>query len=187
MEHLRIKTGKLVIRHLELLDLPNFHNYRSNAEVMQYQGMGVMNLAEAEVFINDQKDKLFGKSGEWVQYAIAEKNANQLIGDCGIKLDAHESRIAEVGMTISPDFQRKGYATEAFQGILTFLFDTKNVHRICELVAAKNVASIQLLHRMGFKKEGHFQESYFDNGQWESEFQYALLKKEWAQRKREKI
>lgn len=179
MKAFNITTARLKIRNLQSADINHFYKYRSNAEVMKYQGSGVMNLAQATTFINDQKDKLFGKPGEWVQYAIVEKNSNQLIGDCAIKLDEYEPRIAEVGMTISPDFQQKGYATEAFKGILPFLFIEKNVHRICELVAVENVASIQLLHRLGFKKEGYFRESYFENGQWESEFQYALLKWEW--------
>jgi RimJ/RimL family protein N-acetyltransferase len=177
MKILLIETEKLRIRNLVPEDLVIFHQYRSNAEVMKYQGMDVMDLAKAEAFIENQKDKLFGKPGEWVQYAIADKLTDNLLGDCAIKLDAHEPRIAEIGITIAPENQRKGYAKQAFTGILTFLFNKENVHRVVELVAAKNVASIQLLHSMGFKKEGYFRESYFDNGQWESEFQYALLKK----------
>lgn len=183
MKNLIIETEKLRIRNLMPKDLVVFHHYRSNAEVMKYQGMDVMDLAKAEAFIEDQKDKLFGKPGEWVQYAITDKSTDKLLGDCAIKLDAHESRIAEVGITIAPKNQRKGYAKQSFIGVLTFLFEQENVHRVVELVAAENAASIQLLHSMGFKKEGHFRESYFDNGQWESEFQYALLKSEWVEMK----
>lgn len=179
MELLNINTNRTIIRNLSQADLPHFFNYRSDEEVMQYQGMGVMDLDAARTFINSQKDKLFGKPGEWVQYGIEEKQTHQLIGDCAIKLEEREPRIATVGMTISPKFQKKGFAKEVFRGILNFLFNIKNIHRVCELVAAENMASIQLLHSLGFKKEGYFRDSYFENGQWESEFQYAMLKKEW--------
>ena len=68
-------------------------------------------------------------------------------------------------------------------GILTFLFDTKEIHRVVEIVDAENIASINLLKSTGFKQEGHFIENVFFKGKWGSEFQYAMLKREWDYRK----
>ncbi len=60
-----------------------------------------MNIKEAKSFIADQKDKVFGEAGAWVQYGIIDQAKQQLVGDCAIKLQETDPRIAEVGMTIS--------------------------------------------------------------------------------------
>ena len=182
MEILNIQTKRLNIRHLELSDLSDFHFYRSNPEVTKYQGFDFMTIEQAEEFIKNNSTKHFGKAEEWVQYGIENSATRQLIGDCAIKLDKYDTRIAEIGITISHLEQKKGYAKEVLLGILSFLFDTKEIHRVVEIVDAENVASINLLKSTGFKQEGHFIENIFFKGKWGSEFQYAMLKREWLAR-----
>ena len=75
--------------------------------------------------------------------------------------------------------QKNGFAKEGLLGILNFLFTELNIHRVFEVVDAENIASINLLKSIGFKEEGHFVENIFFKGSWGSEFQYALLKREW--------
>ena len=183
METISINTPRLFIRNLQLKDLDAFHSYRSQEAVMLYQGSDIMNKAQAKEFILDQKDKQFGKAGKWVQYAIENKAIGILIGDCAIKLQETDPRIAEIGMTISPVSQRKGFGKEAFLAITAFLFDTKKIHRIVETVDAENTASIRLLQSTGFREEGYFIENIFFNGKWGSEYQYAMLRTEWEGRK----
>jgi RimJ/RimL family protein N-acetyltransferase len=184
MEKLSIPTSRLQIRNLTLTDLDAFHVYRSNPGVTKYQGFDVMTAEQAQEFIKEQQDKEFGKAGEWVQYGIENKATGLIIGDCAIKLTQHDSRIAEIGITISHLEQRKGYAKEVLLGILAFLFDTKKIHRVVEIVDAENIASINLLKSTGFRQEGHFIENIFFKGKWGSEFQYAMLKREWDIRNR---
>ena len=179
MQQLSIITNRLIIRNLMITDLDNFHQYRSNPEVTKYQGFDVMTKEACLDFILLQSQKQFGKAGEWVQYAIENEKTKQLIGDCAIKLDQYDIRLAEIGITISDLHQKKGYAKEALTGILDWLFETQNIHRITEIVDAENVASIHLLKSLNFKQEGHFIENIFFKGKWGSEFQFAMLKSEW--------
>ncbi len=179
MKKLHITTERLTVRHLEPGDLADFHLYRSNPDVTKYQGFDVMTMEQAEAFIKSNVKKRFGKAGQWVQYAIEKKVTGQLIGDCAIKLSSHDTRIAEVGMTISHLEQKKGYAKEALEGILHFLFSQKGILRVAETVDAENMASVNLLKSLGFRQEGHFIENTFFKGKWSSEFKFALLKREW--------
>lgn len=183
MEIFYLTTPRLYIRNLKTTDLSDFHSYRSNLDVTKYQGFDVMTIEQADKFIKGQLDKEFGKSGEWVQYGIENKETEKLIGDCAIKLNQYDTRIAEIGITISHLEQKKGYAKEVLLDILTFLFDTKKTHRVVEIVDAENIASINLLKSIGFRQEGHFIENIFFKGKWGSEFQYAMLKREWDERK----
>ncbi|MGG9963028.1 GNAT family N-acetyltransferase [Ferruginibacter sp. SUN106] len=179
MQTLNITTERLIIRNLKPADLNDFHIYRSNPEVTKYQGFDVMTIEQASQFIEEQKDKQFGNAGEWVQYAIENKETKKLVGDCAIKLDEHNTDIAEIGITISHLSQKNGYAREVLSGILDFLFNEINIHRVVETVDAENTASINLLKSVGFREEGHFIENIFFKGSWGSEFQYAMLKREW--------
>lgn len=179
MEKLSIITDRLTIRNLMLDDLDNFYQYRSNPEVTKYQGFDVMSKTQCEEFISKQKDKLYGNLGEWVQYGIENTSAHQLIGDCAIKLDQYDGRLAEIGITISHLHQKNGYAKEALTGILNWLFEKQNIHRVTEIVDTENIASIKLLKSLNFKQEGHFIENIFFKGKWGSEFQFAMLKREW--------
>ena len=174
-----ISTERLFIRNLIPTDLEDFYVYRSNPDVTRYQGFDVMTLEQAKVFIETQKNKMFGKPGEWVQYGIENKATKKIIGDCAVKLDQPDIRIAEIGITISHLEQRKGYAKETMSGLLEFLFTKKNIHRVVEKVDAENTASINLLKSLNFRMEGHFIENIFFKGKWGSEFQYAMLKREW--------
>ena len=179
MNRFNIETPRLTIRNLELTDLDDFHVYRSNPEVTKYQGFDVMTREQAGEFIRNNSTKRFGNAGEWMQYGIESKAAGKIVGDCAIKLDQHDSSTAEAGITISHIEQQKGYAKEALLGILTFLFDTIQIHRVVEIVDVDNIASINLVRSLGFRLEGHFIENKFFKGNWGSEFQYAMLKREW--------
>jgi ribosomal-protein-alanine N-acetyltransferase len=183
VELFNIQTKRLTIRELTLSDLKDFHIYRSNPEITKYQGFDVMTTEQAEAFIKHNSTKHFGKAGEWVQYGIENTETKKLIGDCAIKLDQHNIRIAEIGITISHLEQRKGFAREALVGILAFLFDTKEIHRVVETTDTENIASINLLKSIGFRLEGHFIENIFFKGKWGSEMQFAMLKREWDEMK----
>lgn len=151
MGKLYISTPRLTIRNLKRSDLNDFHLYRSNPAVTRYQGFDVMSIEQAGEFIQEQQDKEFGKAGEWVQYGIENKLTGKIIGDCAIKLDQYDTRIAETGITISHLDQRKGCAKEVLLAILNFLFTFKNIHRVVEIVDAENIASINLLKSVGFR------------------------------------
>jgi len=178
-KRLNLITERLEIRNLKLSDLTDFHAYRSNPEVTKYQGFDVFTFDEANSFIEEHSMKEFGTPGEWVQYGIENRTSDKLIGDCAIKLQQDDPRIAEIGITVSPAEQKNGYAKEALTGILTFLFDAKGIRRVVEIVDTENVASIRLLESLGFRQEGHFIENIYFKGKWSSEYQYAMLKHEW--------
>ena len=122
MSTFNIDTNRLKIRNLNREDLGDFHRYRSNPEVTKYQGFDVFNLEQAKAFMEDNAKKQFGTPGEWMQFGIENKATGCLIGDCAIKLDKNDSRMAEIGITVSPFEQQKGFAKETMIGILDFLF-----------------------------------------------------------------
>ena len=172
-------TRRLKIRNLKESDLDDFHLYRSNPEVTKYQGFDTYTREQAKSFIIEHQNKILIVPGEWVQYAIENKKSGQLVGDCAIYLHPADSRIAEIGISISHVHQRQGYAKETMLGVMNFLFSQKGIHRIEETVDVENLASIRMMESLSFRKEAHFIENTFLKGKWSSEYLFAMLRREW--------
>jgi hypothetical protein len=51
--------------------------------------------------------------GEWFQFAVTLRATGQLIGDCAAMPRADDPSQCEIGFTIAPGYQGRGYATEA--------------------------------------------------------------------------
>jgi RimJ/RimL family protein N-acetyltransferase len=172
-------TQRLKIRNLNESDLDAFHLYRSNPDVTKYQGFDTFTREQAISFIAEHQNKLLIVPGEWIQYGIENISTGALVGDCAIYLHASDSRIAELGISISHLHQRQRYAKETMLGLMNFLFSNKGIHRIEETVDAENIASIHMMESLLFRKEAHFIENTFFKGKWGSEYQFAMLRREW--------
>jgi [ribosomal protein S5]-alanine N-acetyltransferase len=179
LNKLFIQTRRLTIRNMSDSDLDAFLQYRSNPEITKYQGYDIINREQAIDFISQQKDKLFGLPGEWVQYTIESTDNLRLVGDCAIHLQKDDPTTAELGITISDLFQRQGYGREAMEGLMGYLFDKIKLHRIVETVDTENLASIRLLKSLSFRQEAHHINNVFFKGKWGSEYQFGMLESEW--------
>jgi ribosomal-protein-alanine N-acetyltransferase len=172
-----LSSDRILLRQLRENDLADFLFYRSMPAVAQYQGYEPYDQQKALEFIQSQKERVFGLPGQWLQLGIIDRKQDRLIGDCAVKL--FDETQAELGCTIAPTYQGKGFAKETLLIMLNFLFEEIKVHRIVEITDAENLSSIRLLESIGFRKEGHFIENTWFKGKWGSEIQYALLATEW--------
>ena len=88
----------------------------------------------------------------------------------------------EVGLTIAPEWQGKGYGTEALQALLEFLFTTLNKYRVIASADPDNAASLAMLRKVGMRQEAHHVRSFWFRGQWVDDVVFALLAEEWRER-----
>lgn len=56
------------------------------------------------------------------------------------------------------------------------MFNELEKHRIITSIDPENINSIELVKRIGFRKEAHFIESLYINGKWVDDVIFALLK-----------
>ena len=179
MSQLSINTKRLHISNLLPEQLDEFYQYRSNPEVTRYQGFNVMTLEEAAQFISDNSDKRMSPPGEWVQFGMKVVSSGALVGDCAIRIREDEPQTAEVGITVSHQFQRMGFASEALKGLLDFLFGKYQMRRVVMITDTRNKPAVRLLKSAGLRPEGYFISNTYFKGHWSSEYHYALLKTEW--------
>lgn len=176
---MNLQTNRLIIRNLRAGDLADFVEYRSDPDVCKFQGYEPFTEEQAEKYIEKLKDGELGETGKWIQLGVQLKSENKLIGDIGLKPEINNTRIVEFGVSFSTKYQGKGYAKEALTRVFDYLFAEKNVHRIIAVVDVENVNMIRLLENMKFRREGHFLQSFYDNGVWRDDFLYAMLERDW--------
>jgi len=172
-------TERLLLRHFHESDLDAFHAYRNDPEVFRYQGWHVPYLREtAAEFIAEMKDAVPGAEGRWFQTAVQRKSDHALIGDVAFCPMRGDARQAFFGFTLARCFWGQGYAAEAAQAVLDYLFRELEMHRIVAEIDTENTHSIRLLERLGFRREAHHVESYPTENGWRDEYVYALLERE---------
>ena len=181
----QLETTRLILRPFEDHDCEPFSLYRSDPMVARYQSWETpFTLEQAQKFIRAMKNQIPGQPGLWYQVAIELKSSAEMIGDCVFQRLAEDPLQAEIGFTLAIAYQGFGYATEAIECSIDYLFTELGLHRIRANCDPENAASKRLLQRVGMRLEGHFMESLWFKGYWANEDWYAILRQEWAHRGR---
>jgi ribosomal-protein-alanine N-acetyltransferase len=106
-------------------------------------------------------------------YATA---TNTLVGGltlCNVRRGVTQS--CTLGYWIGADHAQKGYMTAAVRAVVPFVFDSLELHRLEAACLPTNAASIRLLEKTGFKREGLARRYLRINGAWQDHLLYALL------------
>ena len=174
-------TGpRVALRRFQPGDVASFVAYRSLEQVARFQSWDApYPREEGERFIQALAKDHPDTPGEWFQFAVALRSTGELIGDCAALPQADDPRQCEIGFTLAPGYQGRGYATEAVRLLLAYLFTTRGKHRITACCDQRNAASAALLERLGMRREGHLRESTWAKGEWTDDLVYGLLRDEW--------
>ena len=175
-------TKRLHLRGLRLEDAATISAYRAQPEVAKYQSWGTFGIDDAIRLIADQLAMKSGETDSWLQLAIVLAESDHLIGDCGIHFLSSDLQQVELGITRDPSYQNRGFASEAIEGVLSYVFDSLNMHRASATTDVENKAAQNLFQRLGFRREAHFVEHLWFKGAWGSEYVFAMLQREWQVR-----
>ncbi|UCF96505.1 MAG: GNAT family N-acetyltransferase [Spirochaetaceae bacterium] len=176
---LRIETPRLLMRSLQLQDAQGMYAYRSDPRVTRYQRWRPVKEEEVEAFILKYGNGSIDVVDSWCQLGVYRKTTQELIGDVGMHFLPPDAQQVELGFTISPRHQRQGYAAEAVDALLSYLFGYLNKHRIIASVDPRNTASVALLEKLGMRKEAHHIQSVWTPEGWVDDMIYAVLREEW--------
>ena len=106
------------------------------------------------------------------------KDTDQVIGSAGYHNWFKDHNRAEVGYSLHKPFRGKGYMLEGMQSIIKLGFDEMNLNRIEACISPNNQPSLNLINRLGFKKEGLMKSHYKIGGKYEDSIMFALLKED---------
>ncbi len=119
---------------------------------------------------------------EWTHFIIEKKDGTK-IGWIAHYIGSQNFGWIEIGYAIIPREREKGYATEAIQILVDYLFLTKDILRIQAVTNIENIASQKTLEKTGFKCEGRLRKALWVKGKWLDGYLYSIIREEWKEPK----
>ncbi|HEY7670496.1 MAG TPA: GNAT family protein [Hyphomicrobium sp.] len=90
------------------------------------------------------------------------------------------TQAAVLGYWLGLPYVRQGYMTAAVGAVVAYAFEELRLHRLEAATMPNNVASIRVLERNGFAREGIARRLLKINGQWEDHVLHALVAEDFA-------
>jgi ribosomal-protein-alanine N-acetyltransferase len=85
------------------------------------------------------------------------------------------AQVASLGYWMGAPHVQRGYMTAAVRALIPFAFGPLRLHRLEAACIPSNAASVRLLERTGFRREGAAREYLCINGVWQDHLLYGLL------------
>ena len=171
-----LTTERLVIRQITKEDEEELFLMRSNLDIMRFIPRPIpKTVGEISLLLQMMSEGM--TKGERINWGIALKENNKLIGHIGFVHIYKENHRAEVGYLLQPAYHGTGIMREALIAVLKYGFDNLKLHSIEALVRPENYPSRKLLEKTGFVQEGYFVENLFWNNRYEDTVVYSLLAK----------
>jgi [ribosomal protein S5]-alanine N-acetyltransferase len=86
------------------------------------------------------------------------------------------AQAGSLGYWMGALFARQGHMTAAVNAIIPFAFASLKLHRVEAACIPSNIASIRLLEKTGFKREGFARQYLCIDGVWQDHLLYARVK-----------
>lgn len=105
------------------------------------------------------------------------RDDGQLLG--GVTVSQIRRGVAQtcsVGYWMGQRFAGRGHMSAALRALTPFVFEQLKLRRIEAACLPRNAASIRLLEKTGFQKEGYAREYLCIAGRWQDHLLYALLR-----------
>lgn len=173
-----LSTTRLDVRRFTAGDVAAFTAYRADPDVARYQSWDTFTYAQGTALVEAMRQLELGTPGEWFQLALEDRDRRVLVGDLACKVNVDEPTEMEIGFTLAPAEQGRGYATEALNALLDHGFGPMHLHRVVAITDARNTAAAALLKRVDMRQEAHFVDNVFFKGAWGSELLFAKLARE---------
>jgi ribosomal-protein-alanine N-acetyltransferase len=182
----QLETENLVLRKMQLTDAESVFRVLADEEVTRfYDDDAFADVSQASKQIKAWANGFRGK--RCIRWGIARREDNIIIGSCGYYGFHTWHMRASLGYELARSFWRQGIMTEALSAVIDFGFKEMGLNRLQATTMPGNHASVKLLEKLGFHKEGILRE--YEN--WGSRgyvdlFTFSLLRREYASQDRDR-
>lgn len=150
LPRLVLETERLILRRYQPEDAAGCFALLSDEEGAYMDCCKAIHSMDEEFY---ERMALFAQRE--TQYMITGKDTGEVVGIVNVFAD--DSRAAdsmEIGYGISPAHRRRGYAFEALSALLELLQRELRLELVTAGILEENVASMGLLEKLGFQREG---------------------------------
>ena len=171
-----LATDRLDLTSFGRADLEARLAYQGRTDVARYLYRAPLSLEACATGIEKAEVSRLDGDGTFLLFAVRKRGDRRAMGE--VILTAADTGAAqmEIGWVFNPDDGGQGYATEAARAVVDFAFARAGAHRVFARLDTKNVRSVALCERLGFRREAHLVENdRLPSGEWGSEFVYGAL------------
>jgi RimJ/RimL family protein N-acetyltransferase len=155
MNEVRLETERLVLRTYRLSDFEDHFKLHADPNTMRYL-LGQKPLSRFEAWRH-----MAYIVGHWEllgygYFAAEEKATGRFVGRIGFTNPEGWPGF-ELGWTLVPEFQGRGFATEGGRFLLNYAFNEMKKDHVISVIHPDNKPSIKVAERLGEKLEGETQ------------------------------
>ena len=183
MKFEEIYTERLILRKLTQECFDYIHS-----EMTQEDQLKILGLESNKELLKEKekyKNGLSSHNKKFLYYQLIDKKAKEIIGWCGFHTWYTDHNRAEIGYGLfRDDYKNKGLMSEAISPIIDYGFMQMKLNRIEAFIEPENIASIKLIKKLNFVKEGQLREHYYNykNDRIEDSMVYSLLRREYEKK-----
>lgn len=138
-----IETNRLLLRNYRLTDFEDIFKYFSDEEVSKFEDFDPMSEEQVRNIITEWQDM--------DNRLVAElKSKENVIGSIGYWIDKEGHYC--IDFDFNPQYCGQGYAQEAGNALVHYLFESVGISAIYSDCDVQNVSSWKLLERLGFQR-----------------------------------
>ena len=153
-----IKTDRILLREITVLDLENIFKGLSNPNVIQHYGISFDSLEKTK----EQMIWFADKKQMW--WAICSLDNKTFYGAGGLNDINDKENKAEIGLWLLPDFWGNGIMKEVLPLISDYGFKNLKLNRIEGFVETENLNCRNAMSKLDFKNEGTIKDFEIKNG-----------------------
>jgi [ribosomal protein S5]-alanine N-acetyltransferase len=159
-----LKTERLILRQISAPDAGTvFEIFGDDLVTRHYDLETFTNFEQAEKLIAHFQDRYEAREG--IRWGITRREDGRMIGTCGFNGFNRDASRAVIGYDLLSAHWGHGLTSEAVAGMLEFGFQRLELHRIEALVDPENAASLRVLEKLHFTREGVLRDHGFWKGQ----------------------
>jgi ribosomal-protein-alanine N-acetyltransferase len=170
----RLETERCELREVPLRCSGDLFRLRSNVEGARLGPDPWTEPKQAEARIREWHAWFLAK--EDIPWGIFLRGRKRLIGH--IKYAYMRQYLGMLGYHLDVDFWNQGIMTEVLRAVVNFLYEETDAHRLQATVHRDHAASIRVLEKVGFRREGLLRGRAHWHGRFVDLYMYALLRGE---------
>lgn len=175
-----IHTERLILRPCRLSDAQAAFERCNLPEVARYQDWEMPYTLERAERRMSELEAMDGPTDDegWSLTVVDAVDPTQILGSLYVGI-TWGGRSALLGYTFHPDYWGRGYATEATEAIIRYLFNDFGVGRIETSAHPDNPASLRVMEACGLVYEGLTRQSFWVGDECSDDILYGMPRPDW--------
>lgn len=169
-----IRTERLTLRLIDAQDIEQVRELHNHPETLKW-------LSDTHFVTKVEQESWFKKISSSLtsrRYVVELCETKDLVGVFRLDDIDMENKSAYVGLDISIDFRRKGFALETYKAMIPLLFEELQLNRLSLITLATNHSAISLYEKLGFIKEGILRQAFYRGTGYVNGLIYSKLRNE---------